>query len=248
MNAGHSEYGGLQEGKIHIVAPGHEYTDCIKAIFIPVRILNDVKQERISFSSDSSQLSGVLSKPNCDANGLVLLLHPHPLFSGNLDNSVIRGLDRIFLKLEYATLRFNFRGPRGKYEGVQGATQDALRAIDFLDSLELPVVGLAGYSFGGSVALRLFLVKSFEFVIVLSASIDILLEDKFDISLLSKLRSSVLLFHGLDDTTVPYADVKKISNEILGAKTVALQNEDHFYDRSMSVVQDEISSFLARLS
>ena len=42
--------------------------------------------------------------------GIALLLHPHPLHGGNLDNKVAHTLARSFLEMGYAALRVNFRG------------------------------------------------------------------------------------------------------------------------------------------
>jgi alpha/beta superfamily hydrolase len=211
------------------------------------RILCNLNCERINITSSGANLSGVVSRPNQGASECVLLLHPHPLYGGDMSNTVVVDLERIFLELEYATVRFNFRGVSGGYAGVSCAVEDATKAMDFIKRSGLSVVGLVGYSFGGSVALRLACARSFEFVIALSASLNLFLDGDTDISLLSKLHCPCLLFHGLADTMVPHSDVKKFSDLLPRVKTVALENENHFYESSLPGVKEEIRTFLASL-
>jgi alpha/beta superfamily hydrolase len=215
-------------------------------IFHP-RILSDLKHEKIVFESCHTNLAGIISRPECDTNESILLLHPHPLYGGDMDNPVVTELERIFLELEYATLRFNFRGVSGRYAGAQGAVEDAGEALYFMDHFGLSVVGLAGYSFGGSIALRLASVKALRFTIALSASMNLFLEGGMDIIQLSRLQCPVLLFHGLSDTMVPHSDMKKFSNAIPEVKTVTLENENHFYSSCLPKVREEIRTFLASL-
>jgi alpha/beta superfamily hydrolase len=212
------------------------------------RILSDLKKEDVFLSSCGSSLNGIISRPECDTNRAALLLHPHPLYGGDKSNSVVIELERIFLELGYVTLRFDFRGVLGSYAGVQGAVDDAMEAIDYLDHSGLSIIGLAGYSFGGSVALRLASNKWLSFVVALSASMNFFLEGGLNISILSEIKCPALLFHGLSDMMVPYSDMKRFSDMLLRVKAVALENEDHFYYRSIPVVKKEIWSFIDGLS
>jgi putative ATPase len=88
----------------------------------------------------------------------VVVCHPHPLYGGNMENSVVLALCEALAGSGMAALRFNFssvgqgqstlNGSEEKKD-VQAALALAVRTIG-VDPVRL---GLAGYSFGASVAL-----------------------------------------------------------------------------------------------
>ena len=65
-------------------------------------------EEKISFSSETHKIEGLLEK-NSNTNAVVIT-HPHPLYGGNMHNNVVMTITRAYQKLGYTTLRFNFRG------------------------------------------------------------------------------------------------------------------------------------------
>ncbi|MEW6275118.1 MAG: alpha/beta fold hydrolase [Bacillota bacterium] len=89
----------------------------------------------------------------------VVLCHPHPLYGGDMDNNVIRAVARELNGRGMAALRFNFRGvgkSRGSFAGGSGEQDDAEAAVLALAGraeIDPHRIGIAGYSFGGMVAL-----------------------------------------------------------------------------------------------
>lgn len=93
----------------------------------------------------------------------VVICHPHPQYGGEMTNNVVMAVSSSVVAYGLAALRFNFRGvgrSGGSYDNGAGEQDDALAAVDALAkgsvSDELPGglrVALAGYSFGGGVAL-----------------------------------------------------------------------------------------------
>ncbi|HUI98788.1 MAG TPA: alpha/beta family hydrolase [Usitatibacter sp.] len=89
---------------------------------------------------------------------VAVIAHPHPLFGGTMDNKVVTTLARAFGEAGAATLRFNFRGvgaTEGAHDEGRGEADDMVRVIEHARSLDpgLPLA-LAGFSFGGAVAVR----------------------------------------------------------------------------------------------
>ena len=89
----------------------------------------------------------------------VVVCHPHSLYGGNMSNNVVVAICQSLLQNSVAAFRFNFRGV-GKSDGTFGGgtaeQQDVSAALDFASStpnIDPVRIGLAGYSFGGSVAL-----------------------------------------------------------------------------------------------
>ncbi|MYD36120.1 MAG: alpha/beta hydrolase [Dehalococcoidia bacterium] len=92
-----------------------------------------------------------------------VICHPHPQYGGEMTNNVVMAVSSSVVAYGLAALRFNFRGAGrsgGSYDNGIGEQDDALAALTALAtgsvSDELPNemrVALAGYSFGGGVAL-----------------------------------------------------------------------------------------------
>lgn len=87
-----------------------------------------------------------------------LILHPHPLYGGNIHNKVVFTLARVLGEAGLATLRLNFRGvglSEGRYDDGQGEQDDLRAGLDFL-ARERPGgrLLLAGFSFGAWLALK----------------------------------------------------------------------------------------------
>lgn len=116
----------------------------------------------VSFrTSDGLTLEGVFHLPvGQPPFAGVVVCHPHPQFGGDMDNNVVHAVCEAAASVGVATLRFNFRGvgaSEGAYDGGRGEQLDALAALDCLCGLpevDSGRVGLAGYSFGATVALR----------------------------------------------------------------------------------------------
>lgn len=89
----------------------------------------------------------------------VVVCHPHPLYGGNMLNNIVVAICEALSRHSMAAFRFNFRGV-GNSGGAFGegiAEQEDVRAVlAFILStadIDAKRIGLAGYSFGASVAL-----------------------------------------------------------------------------------------------
>ncbi|MBI4236728.1 MAG: alpha/beta hydrolase [Chloroflexi bacterium] len=108
---------------------------------------------------DEITLEGRLHLPEAAPHAGVVLCHPHPLYGGSMDNNVVLALTEALTARGMAALRFNFRGvgrSGGQFGGGIVEREDVRAVLTFLTSSDLgqvPVLGLAGYSFGGGVAL-----------------------------------------------------------------------------------------------
>jgi alpha/beta superfamily hydrolase len=166
-------------------------------------------------------------------------------------NPVVTNLESVLLDVGYTTMRFNFRGAStGGYAGIQGAVADATGALEIFASRGIDEFGFAGYSFGGSIALRLASETSPLFLITLSASRGLVSEGLFELDRLADVKCPTLMFHGSSDQMVPMEDIDTLSDR-LGSdvvETVLLEGEDHFYQRSMMEVTKQVREFLARFS
>ena len=90
---------------------------------------------------------------------VVAVCHPHPLYGGNMLNNIVFAICQTLPQQSIAAFRFNFRGA-GNSEGTFGGgiaeQEDTKAALTFISSspnIDSKSMGLAGYSFGASVAL-----------------------------------------------------------------------------------------------
>ncbi|ETR67143.1 MAG: alpha/beta hydrolase family protein [Candidatus Magnetoglobus multicellularis str. Araruama] len=81
----------------------------------------------------------------------IIIMHPHSLMGGNMDNPVVQKAQQIFARKGITTLRFNFRGVGNSTgcfgEGI-GEQDDLIAVMDYLNSQGRNRLDLAGYSFG----------------------------------------------------------------------------------------------------
>jgi alpha/beta superfamily hydrolase len=99
-----------------------------------------------------------------EKSGLIMC-HPHPLYSGTMDNKVVTTLVRGAARLEVNvdgnqvhldTIRFNFRGvghSEGEHDHGKGEQDDLGAVVDYaITQLGWQKLYLAGFSFGAGVA------------------------------------------------------------------------------------------------
>ena len=118
-----------------------------------------MNQLSVTFPCGDILLEGVWHSPEVSQSSAVIVCHPHPLYGGDMSNNVVVAICQTLARQSIAAFRFNFRGA-GKSEGVFGkgiAEQEDIRAaLSFVSSskeIDPERIGLAGYSFGATVAL-----------------------------------------------------------------------------------------------
>ena len=123
--------------------------------------------ERLSIEGQAGALEAVAEDPGVAGGGsYAIVCHPHPLFGGTMDNKVVTTVARALRETGIPTLRFNFRGvgaSAGVFDHGIGETADAEAVVSW-GAARWPGRSLvvAGFSFGGYVALRLAQQRSAE--------------------------------------------------------------------------------------
>ena len=115
--------------------------------------------ETLSIDGPVGKLECLLERPRDSAPvAVAVVCHPHPAHGGAMTNKVTHTLARAFVSNGCAAMRFNFRGvgkSDGSYAEGDGELDDALAVADWLTE-EIPGIPLwlAGFSFGGAIAVR----------------------------------------------------------------------------------------------
>jgi len=118
----------------------------------------DIAAEELTVhSADGLTLEAALDAPE-PSGPLLVLCHPHPQMGGTMNAPLLLSVRDELVRRGWGVLRFNFRG----VEGSQGTpstgeaeTADVQGAIAYLrEGWPAEPVAVAGWSFGGAVALR----------------------------------------------------------------------------------------------
>lgn len=122
-----------------------------------------IKETRLFFTStaeEAIQLEGVLHHPGGQDLPAAVVCHPHSLYGGSMDVSLVMGIARTLAERGVMALRFNFRGV-GRSEGTfgEGVAElgDMAGAVDSLlreEGVDESRLYLIGYSFGAWVGLH----------------------------------------------------------------------------------------------
>jgi hypothetical protein len=118
------------------------------------------RAEAVDIQGTAGALQAVIEDPapGTPPRAFIVVCHPHPLHGGTMTNKVVTTLARAAQELGAASIRFNFRGvgsSAGAFDEGRGETDDALAAVAFgRQRWPDAALWLAGFSFGGVVALR----------------------------------------------------------------------------------------------
>jgi len=115
------------------------------------------EEKKVEFPGPAGIIQGRLSNEKSGDRGALIVIHPHPLYGGSMDNNVVEAAVRAGQACDLITLRFNLRGAggsQGNYDEGIGEQDDIGAALDFLRQRFSPrTMSLVGYSFGAYVAL-----------------------------------------------------------------------------------------------
>ena len=157
---------------------------------------------------------------------IALIPHPEPNQGGTMNNKVIFSLYREFVKRDFSTLRFNFRGvgkSQGSYDDGEGELTDAATAMDWIQTQNPSATHcwVAGFSFGSWIGMQLMMRRP-EISGFISISPP---ADKFDFSFLAPCPASGLIIHGKNNKRVPVENIQKIVDRLSMQKDVKIDLE-----------------------
>ncbi|MFP6678959.1 MAG: alpha/beta family hydrolase [Dehalococcoidia bacterium] len=132
-----------------------------------------MNQAAVSYEVDQDQVNGVIVQPSPGEAPYpaVLVCHPHPLFGGDMNSSVVVAICAALAEHGIASLRFNFRNTGDGETLDESSARDVESGLQLLDEWEMVNsvrLGVVGYSFGAAAMARasdnLGTAKAFAFV------------------------------------------------------------------------------------
>ena len=181
---------------------------------------------------------------------MALVLHPHPLHGGTMNNKIVYTLYQSFVRRGFSTLRFNFRGvgrSQGSFDRGEGELADAAAALDWLQGYNPNAVTcwVAGYSFGAWIGMQL-LMRRPEIDAFISVSPP---ANQYDFSFLAPCPSSGLILQGDQDNLVPHESVQKLVHKLSHQRDIKIDyrkipGADHFFMESAETLATHVDAYI----
>ncbi len=176
----------------------------------------------------------------------VIVCHPHPLRGGSMSNSVVIAICQALARRSIAALRFNFRGvgrSGGEYGARVGEQEDVRAALALIPSIadtDPKMIGLVGYSFGGSVVLPV-AVQNTE-VSLLALVSPALSEAGWE--QLKAYSKPVFLITGEYDSIIPPEQFRQYMKDIHNSEQYdVISGADHFWQGYEAEVAEKLAGF-----
>ena len=206
----------------------------------------------VIFNGPDGRLEGRYHQSKKPDAPIAIVLHPHPLHGGNMNNRVVFIMFNNFVERGFSVLRFNFRGvgrSQGAFDNGVGELSDAAYAFDWMQQFNSnsPFCWIGGYSFGALISMQLMMRRpEIEGFVSISPP-----AGTEDFSFLAPCPSSGLIIHGDKDTHVPLDAVKKLAQKLDGQKNISVnlsivKGADHFYKDNMDNLSKEVASYLEK--
>jgi alpha/beta superfamily hydrolase len=188
---------------------------------------------------------------NSDPNApIALVLHPHPLHGGTMNNKVVYSIYTAFAETGFTVLRINFRGvgrSQGSFDNGVGELSDASVALNWLQQHNSSAshCWVAGFSFGAWVASHLLTrrpeIESFIFAGIPATN--------YDFEFLNPCPSDGLFLHGANDAIAKVDDVNLFINSIQGSgphdiSYSIIPDADHFFNNKLSDISTIMKDYI----
>lgn len=205
---------------------------------------------KVFFNGSAGRIEGKLIKNEDEKAPIALVLHPHPVYGGTMDNKVVYNIYKTLHENGFTVLRINFRGvgnSEGEYDNGVGEMIDAAIALDWLRA-EFPFSKftlIAGFSFGAWIAMQLIMRRpEIEHFVAVSPPVN-----NQDFSFLSPCPIPGLILQGNSDSVVPESSVSDLAHRLTKQKNISVQyrviaKADHFFREKLNELNEEIAEYV----
>lgn len=206
----------------------------------------------IFFSGPEGRIEGRYHHNETKGAPLVVVLHPHPLYGGTMNNKITYNLYHAFVRSGFSALRFNFRGigkSQGKFDDGIGELADAATALDWIQqqNMDASACWIAGFSFGAWIAMQLLMRRpEINGFIAVSPPANL-----YDFSFLSPCPTAGLITMGDRDEVVSEEAVSKLAAKLAGQKGANLEYKiikgaDHYYRNNLEALNSITEDYISR--
>ena len=204
----------------------------------------------VIFNGSDGRLEGRYVHGEGPTPPLAMILHPHPLHGGTMNNRIVYSLFHMFSRRGYSVLRFNFRGvgrSQGVFDHGQGELRDAAAALDWMQQHNPNSTGcwVAGFSFGAWIAMQLLMHRpEIEGFISVAPPANL-----YDFTFLAPCPSSGLMVNGAKDRVVPTESVRGLVDRLKTQKGIVIDHAvvpdaNHFFEGRMDGLMEVVDVYL----
>jgi len=204
----------------------------------------------VIFSGPEGRLEGRYHHQTDRNAPVAIVLHPHPLYGGTMNNKIVYRLYQSFATAGFSVLRFNFRGvgrSLGQFDDGIGELTDAAAALDWIQQQNEGAshCWIAGFSFGAWIALQL-LMRRPEIQGFVGVSPP---ANMYDFGFLSPCPAHGLILQGDRDDIVQEAAVSQLVDRLGAQKGLnidyhVVEGADHYYRNAMDKLFEIIDEYI----
>lgn len=208
----------------------------------------------IFFNGPVGRIEGRYNKSEDKKSPIALVLHPHPLHGGSMNNKVVFSTYKALANQGFTVLRMNFRGverSQGVFDNGVGEMTDAASALDWLqaNNPHREINLIAGFSFGAWIAMQLIMRRP-EITSFIAISPPV---NKYDFSFLSPCPIPGLIIQGDRDSVVPEASVLELAHKLSKQPHIKvdyklINGADHFFRNKTEELSHVIRDYLVSLT
>jgi alpha/beta superfamily hydrolase len=182
---------------------------------------------------------------------VAVVLHPHPLYGGTMNNKIVYKIYQTFANNGFSVLRFNFRGvgrSLGKFDDGIGELSDAAAALDWIQvqNPDASTCWVGGFSFGSWIAMQLLMRRpEIEGFVAVSPPANL-----YDFSFLTPCPASGYFAQGGRDDIVKMGEVNKLVDKLRQQKYVNIQYDtfdkaDHYFRNNLEDLETSMMGYMA---
>lgn len=205
----------------------------------------------VIFNGPDGRIEGRYHQSENKQAPAALILHPHPLYGGTMNNKVVYALYNAFKQNGFSVLRINFRGvgrSQGKFDNGVGELTDAATALDWLQvqNPDISSFWIGGFSFGAWIAMQLMMRRpEIEAFAIAAPPVN-----KFDFSFLSPCPAHGIVIQGEQDSIVSEAAVSEFVDKLSKQKNTKIDYQiifgaDHFFREKTDDLIDAITNYIS---
>jgi alpha/beta superfamily hydrolase len=203
-------------------------------------------------TDDGCSLEGEIRTPDGVPRGTAVIAHPHPLHGGSKDHPLLWNIRNDLASRGLVVLAFNFRGVMGS-SGEHGGGVDELHdlraAIGRVRTEADGPTAVAGWSFGGSVALREAVDDDRVGALALvgfPVNDPLGLPPPPDREALAGFDRPVLFVSGEADQFSPVPDLTRLARRLPRGEVEIIADTDHFFWKREREAAQLIGDFVER--
>ncbi len=203
-------------------------------------------------TADGCSLEGELRAPDGEPRGTAVIAHPHPLHGGSKDHPLLWNIRNDLASRGLAVLAFNFRGvmgSSGRHGGGVDEVHDLRAAIGRVREEAGDPTAVAGWSFGGSVALREAMDDDRVGALALvgfPVNDPLGLPPPPDRETMAAFDRPVLFVSGEADQFSPVPDLRRLARRLPRGEVEVIADTDHFFWKREREAAKLIGEFVGR--